>query len=85
MQLHIFSLSQIRVLQLITKKNRVLLKKGGVLLGLKISDFGLKSGDFFRPKSAKRGCFSNLGTSVVYALVRSRGGGGGGGGAVSYA
>ena len=59
----------------ITKKSRFAWKRG-VLLGSKISDFGWKGGVFFRPKSAKRGCFSNLGTSVVCTLV-GRGGGGG--------
>ena len=39
MQLHIFSLSQKSTLAHITKKNRVLLKRG-VLLGPQISDFG---------------------------------------------
>ena len=31
----------------------------------------VEKGVFFRPKSTKRGHFSNLGTSVVYALVGS--------------
>ena len=35
------------------------------------SAISVEKGVFFRPKSAKRGCFSNLGTSVVYALVGS--------------
>ena len=71
------------------KEIKRVLFKVDVLLGLKISDFGEKGVGFFRPKSAKRGCFSNLGTSMVYALVRVcvcvcvcvGGGGGGGGGA----
>ena len=33
----------------------VFAKKSGVVLGLKISDFGWKRGVFFRPKSAKKG------------------------------
>ena len=45
----------------------------GVLLGIKISGFGWKRCVFFRPKSAKMGCFLNLGTSVIYALVGSWG------------
>ena len=61
-----------RVLYLTLRKNRVLLKKG-CFIGRQNQRFCLKQGCFFRPKSAKRGCFSNLGTSMVYALVGSRG------------
>ena len=44
----------------------------GCLLNLKIRDFGWK-GPFFSSKISKRGCFSNLDMSMVYALVGSRG------------
>ena len=37
--------------------------------------FRLKKGSFSCPESAKRGCFPNLGTSVVYVLVGSGGAG----------
>ena len=41
---------------------------GGVI-GPQEQRFRLKKGCLFRPKSAKGGYFSNLGTSMVYALV----------------
>ena len=62
-----------RILYLTLRKNRVLLKKG-VFYWASKSAILLEKGVFFRPKSAKRGCFSNLGTSVVNVLVGSRGG-----------
>ena len=52
----------------ITKKIAFCLKRG-VLLGLKISDYGWKTGVVFRPKSAKGGCFSNFDTSVICDLA----------------
>ena len=63
-----------RVHYLTLRKNRVLLKKG-CFIERQNQRFRLKKGCFFRPKSAKRGYFFNLGTSVVYALVGSRGAG----------
>ena len=66
-QLHIFSLSQKGYFSLYYKKKSRFAWKRGVSLGLKISDFGWKR-VFFRPKSAKKGCFSDLGRSMVYAL-----------------
>ena len=48
-------------------KSRFVLKRG-VLLGLK-SAISVEKGCFSPPESAKRGYFSNLGTSVVYVLV----------------
>ena len=47
----------------IQRKNAFCLKRG-VLLDLKISYFGLNRCGFFRPESAKTGCFSNTGTSM---------------------
>ena len=64
-----------RVLYLTLRNNRVLLKKGVFYWTSKSAISVGKGVFFFRPKSAKRGCFSNLGTSVVYALVGSRGAG----------
>ena len=71
--IQLFSLSQKGYYIIILnneKKTRFTLKKGGGGggLNLKISDFGWK-GAFFRQKFAKGG--SNLGTSVVCALVGS--------------
>ena len=55
-----YSYSHKRVLYLKQPKNGFCFKRS-VLLGLKISDFSWKRvGFFFRPKSAKLGCFSNL-------------------------
>ena len=59
--------------------------KRGVLLDLKISEFGWKMGCFSRPRpeSAKGGIFQawvRLGTSVVYIHFGRDWGGGGGGG-----
>ena len=51
------------------RKNRVLLEKGGVLLGLKTSDFGWKRGVLSSKIREKGGGGSNLGTSVVYRGV----------------
>ena len=83
MHLHLFSLLQKKVyFSLYYEKNRVLLKTG-CFIGPQNQWFQLKKMCFFRPKSAKRGCFSNLGTSVVYALVGTGGGGGGGGGGLT--
>ena len=72
MQLHIFSLSQKGILAYITKKLRFA-KKKGVFYWASKSTILVEKGVFGRPKSAKRGCVSNLGTSVVYALVGSGG------------
>ena len=57
-------------------KSRFTLKKGGVLLDIKISDFGWK-GVFFLPRIREKSpaYFSSLGTSVVYVLVGSGGDG----------
>ena len=65
-----FSLSQKGTLSY-TKKKCVLLYKNGVFYWASKSPISLEKGVFFRPKSAKRRCFSNLGTSMVYALVGS--------------
>ena len=49
--------------------------KKGCFIGRQNQRFCLKKGYFSRPESAKRGCFSSLGTSVVNALVGSGGAG----------
>ena len=78
--IYLFSLSKKDILSYITKQ-LILLKKcvcvcvcvcgggGGRFIGPQEQWFRLKKGCLFRPKSAKGGYFSNLGTSMVYALV----------------
>ena len=53
------------------RKNRVLLEKGVFYWASKSE----KGWVFFVQNPRKRGCFSKLGTSMVYTLVRSRGAG----------
>ena len=69
MQLHILSLSQKGYCSLYYEKIVFCLKRG-VLLGLKISDFGWKRGDFFT-KIREKGVFFKLGYERGIALVGS--------------
>ena len=55
----------------LTKKTHFSNEKG-ILLDLKISDFGWKGVVSFLPKFAKQGCFSNLGTSMNECFGRER-------------
>ena len=55
----------------ITRKIALIYSFINLFIGSQNQRFRLKRGCFFRPKSAKRGCFSNLVTSVVDALLWS--------------
>ena len=54
----------------ITKKNRILFKNGWIV-GPQNQRFWLKRGVFFVQSSRKKGCFTLLRKSMVYALVGS--------------
>ena len=69
MQLHIFSRSQKVYFRLYYEKKTAFCLKKWCFMEPQNLRFRLKWGGFFRRKSAKMECFSNLGTSVVYALV----------------
>ena len=68
--IQLISLSQIGYFILYDENEIAFCFKKGCFIGPQNQRFRLKKGRvFFRPESAKRGCFPRLGTSVVYVLV----------------